>query len=403
MKNQALTTYVIALNNLRRKSRRSAALIFLVALFAFMLFSGSILIKSLENGLNSLSDRLGADIMAVPYGYEAKLQEALLRGEPSTFYFNSGVAEAIAGVEGVQRTSPQIYVATLRAGCCSYPIQLIGYDPETDFIIRPWVSSMVDPKLADGDIYVGSSINAEPGQELQFFGLTFRVAARLDKTGMGFDTSVFMSLDTARKAAREAERLQQNPLAQDANLISSVMIRLANGYDVKEVANRILQAYALDGVHVVVAKNVISDVSGSLQGLTVYVAILAGILGLVSVIVLVIVFSVTFAERKREFSLYRVLGATKRKLAGIVLMEAVLIGLAGALSGIAAAALVVFPFSMYIQSVVGLPYLQPSAGMILLIGGICFLISFLTGPLSSLYTVLKLGKFELYTAIRENE
>ncbi len=403
MKQLSLTTYVIALNNLRRKKGRSLSLILLSALFSFMLFGGAILIKSLENGVTSLSNRLGADIMAVPYGYEADLQSALLRGEPSTFYFDSGVTDDVAGIEGVQRTSPQIYIATLRAGCCSYPIQLIGYDPETDFIIQPWLSSQVGDPLAEGDIYVGSSINAEPGQMLKFFGITFRVAARLDKTGMGFDTSVFMNLDTARKAARESERLQENPVAQDENLISSVMIKLANGYDVKEVANRILQAYALEGVHVVVAKNVISDVSGSLNGLTVYIVILAAVLGVLSVVVLGVVFSVTFSERRKEFSLYRVLGATKGKLAGLVMMESVLISLAGSLSGIAAAALVVFPFSTYIQSIVNLPYLQPSVGVILAAAGISFLISFLTGPLAALCTALKLGKFEIYTAIRENE
>ena len=120
-------------------------------------------------------------------------------------------------------------------------------------------------------------------------------------------------------------------------------------------------------------------------------------------VVLGVVFSVTFSERRKEFSLYRVLGATKGKLAGLVMMESVLISLAGSLSGIAAAALVVFPFSTYIQSIVNLPYLQPSVGVILAAAGISFLISFLTGPLAALCTALKLGKFEIYTAIRENE
>ncbi len=80
MDNKPLTTVSIAIRNLKRKPFRTVSLILLVSIFSFVLFGGTMLSKNLENGMNNLSKRLGADILAVPYGYEANIQSALLRG-----------------------------------------------------------------------------------------------------------------------------------------------------------------------------------------------------------------------------------------------------------------------------------------------------------------------------------
>jgi putative ABC transport system permease protein len=403
MDQQPLTTVQIAIHHLKHKPFRTASLILVVALFAFTLFGGTVLSKSLENGMNNLSKRLGADILAVPYGYEADIQSALLRGEPSTFYFDAATTEKVAGVAGVSRVSPQLYLATLRAGCCSYPIQLIGFDPKTDFVIQPWLSNALHRPLADGEIVVGNSINAKAGQKLKFFGQIFGIAARLDKTGMGFDTSVFMNLATAKQVARESERLQAHPVAEKEDLISSVTVKIKDGYDVKNVANNILQAYARAGVHVVVAQNMISEISGSLRGLITYIYILAGVLWILAVGVLIIVFAVTFNGRKREFNIFRVLGAPRSKLVKLILGESSLISLIGAVAGTITAALLVFPFSAYIGARLGLPYLQPSYGTIFIVAAMSLLMSFIIGPLASAYAAVKIGSSEIYTVMRENE
>ncbi|WP_313187027.1 ABC transporter permease [Lacrimispora sp.] len=403
MDRKPLTTVSIAIHNLKHKPFRTTGLILLVALFAFTLFGGTVLSKSLENGMNSLSKRMGADILAVPYGYEADIQSALLRGEPSTFYFDAGTTEKVAAINGVEKVSPQLYIATLDADCCAYPIQLIGFDPKTDFVIQPWLSDSLDHPLADGEIVIGCNLNAKVGQKLTFFNQTFLITAQLDKTGMGFDTSVFMNLTTAKQAARESERQKAHPVAKDADLISSVMVKIKNGYDGKDVANNILKAYAKENVHVVVAKNMISNISGNLQGLTTYIYILTGILWVLAVGVLIIVFSVTLNGRKREFSVFRVLGATKRKLVSLILSESCLVSIFGTIAGMAAAAFVVFPFSTYISSLLGLPYLQPSHGTLSGVAVMSFMISFTIGPLASVYAAIKIGSSEIYTVMKEGE
>ena len=76
MDNKPLNTVNIAFHTLKRKPFRTTGLILLVALFAFTLFGGTVLSKSMENGMDNLSKRMGADILAVPYGYEADIQSA---------------------------------------------------------------------------------------------------------------------------------------------------------------------------------------------------------------------------------------------------------------------------------------------------------------------------------------
>ena len=73
-----LDTFTLAKLNILRKPFRSASLAFLTFALAFTLFTGSFLVKSLKEGLASLSNRLGADIIVVPQGYDSKIEGALL-------------------------------------------------------------------------------------------------------------------------------------------------------------------------------------------------------------------------------------------------------------------------------------------------------------------------------------
>jgi putative ABC transport system permease protein len=86
MKQTPLTSRQLSFYNLRRRPFRTFCLILVVAVLAFTLFGGSILTISLRNGMSSLQQRLGADLMVVPKGYEADMTGVLLRGEPSYFY-----------------------------------------------------------------------------------------------------------------------------------------------------------------------------------------------------------------------------------------------------------------------------------------------------------------------------
>lgn len=340
MHDYSLTPLKLGLFNLKRNGFRTAALIFLITAVAFTLFSGSFLLYSLNNGINSLSARMGADLMVVPYGYEKNMQNVLLRGEPSGFYFEKDILEKVRGLDGISQASPQLYLATLSAGCCAYPLQMIGFDPQTDFVIQPWISKPQKKALGSGEIVVGANINALPGQSLMFFGQNFKVAARLGKTGMGFDNSVFMTIATANNLVATADIFKNHPLSGQNEKYSSIVVKTVEGGDVK--------------------------------------------------------------ARQKELAIFRVLGARKSFLRNMLLWEATWLSLSGALIGTLLALIIMWPFSAYISNELSLPYLEPELWEILVIAVLCCSITFLLGPFSSAYSLYQLNKAEICQSIKED-
>ncbi len=200
-----LDTLGLAKKNIKNKASRAYPMILLTTILCFVIFLSSFLIISLKNGISSLANRMGADIIVVPEGYDSKITGAILRGEPNSFFFDKSVAERVSKIEGVEKVSPQLYLATLSAGCCSFPIQIIGVDLKDDFIVGAWLTSRIDNKLADNEVIAGYNIQGNHNSEVKFFNQGFKIKAKLDKTGMGFDESVFMSMEQTRKLAKEYE------------------------------------------------------------------------------------------------------------------------------------------------------------------------------------------------------
>jgi putative ABC transport system permease protein len=404
----ALTFGDVAVCNLKRRPFRSVCLISLVAALAFVLFGGSLITYSLINGTNGLAKRLGADILIVPKGYDQTLEGILLRGEPSTFYMSAEWVGKISAVDGVEAVSPHLFVASLNAPCCSVPIQLIGFDQKTDFIVEPWLRTSLPGKLADDEVVIGGAISGKVGGTLTFFDRAYRIAAKMENTGTGFDASIFMTMDAARRAARDyaamlspEESIPSESISSES--ISSVAVLIEDGFTAAGMTRKINNdfGYGQSGIVVVPAKSIVSNVSVGLRALTAFISVLSAILWMLSVSVLTIVFSVILNERKQEFGILRSLGITRKKLIALVLLESGAISLAGAVTGVFFSALLVLPFRIYIQETVSMPYMQPSFGKLLALAAASLLLSFVTGPLASLLSSSKMRNCDVCSIIRE--
>ncbi|MDR1320777.1 MAG: FtsX-like permease family protein [Gracilibacteraceae bacterium] len=399
-----LTFSDLALCNLSRRPFRAAGLILLVAVMAFVLFGGSLIVYSLFNGTDALGKRLGADILIVPKGYDQKVEGILLRGEPGAFYMDAAWLDKIAAVEGVRAVSPQLFVASLNASCCAMPVQLIGFEQKTDFVVGPWLKTARPGGLADGDIIVGGAIAGQIGDTIKFFDRDYRIAAKMDRTGSGFDASVFMNMAAAETAAADCAAVGGTP-PPAAGAISSLMVTVDEGYTAGGVTGRINSefGYGSSGIVVLAAKTIINSVSGGLRAIVAFAGALAALLWVLSLLVLSVVFSVVLNERKREFGILRSLGATRRRLVSIVFLESGLVSLAGSAAGVFLAALFILPFRAYIQDIAGMPYIQPSPGQFAGLAAASLLLAFAVGPLASLFSAGKISRGDAYAAIREGE
>ncbi|MDR0583516.1 MAG: ABC transporter permease, partial [Treponema sp.] len=129
------------------------------------------------------------------------------------FYFDAGITGKIAGTQGIACASPQFFLASLSTECCDAAVQLIAYDPATDFTVQPWIAEKYHGSVEDGQVVVGSRITLRPNGAIQLFNHEYPVAARLSNSASGFDTSIFMTMNTMRLLIDRAHGEKYNFLA----------------------------------------------------------------------------------------------------------------------------------------------------------------------------------------------
>jgi putative ABC transport system permease protein len=406
MKKRALDTGLLSLKNLRARPVRTACLMVVAAILAFTLFGGSILALNLRQGLAAMTKRFGADLMVVPAGTSEKAQSILLRGAVSYFYFDAEIAGRVAQTEGIACATPQFFLTSLAEGCCDAMVQLIAYDPETDFVIQPWMAEKYRRTVEDGQVVVGSRITIRQDDTIRLLGHYYPVAARLSRSASGLDTSIFMTMNTMRLLIGRARAEGHDFLADQERemrrgAVSVILAKTDSSIPPARLAQTIDRENT--AVDVVVSQSIFSGISETLGGLTAYIHLFSIVLWVLALIVLAAVFSGSIHERKKEFAVLRILGATRGKLAGMVLAESAIAGIAGGAAGIALASMAIFPFSTLISEGLELPYLDaPLIHIILLVLGSLFL-SALAGPLASIYAARRISGAETYFTMREGE
>lgn len=401
-KSRPLTTSNIAQFNLLGKIWVSAALVTIVAIISFALFGGAILSKSLSNGIKSFEARLGADIAVVPKNQTSAYRNVIISGEPTKFFLSDYIQQEVEQIEGVENATPQLYLSTLSDSCCSEPLQLIGIDFESDFATKAWISKSYNRKINDGELIIGSNIIEDSDNTLTFFNKKMPVAARLAKTATGMDNSIYASIATIRELAKEATKLGYDLSGSNIdNSISSVMVKVKPGYDVDIVCENIMNN--LQNVDVVKSNDMIETISRNMNFFSRIIAITTVALGILAAIILAIMFSININTRKKEFAVLRILGATRKKLMSIVMAESLIISVLGAIAGAIIAAISILPFSSYIGAKMGLPFLLPSFLELAILLVISTIISIAIGPISAIYSALKISRAETYATMREGE
>ena len=390
--------------NLTRKPGRTIALILLTALLALSVFGGSIIVMSLRRGLDSLESRLGADIIVVPSSAQSKasFRNMLLQGTTGAFYMSSDNLTKTLEVEGVEKAAPQVFLASLKADCCSVKIQVIGIDQETDFIVQPWIEESCRPDLGDMDIVVGTNVGSRVGEILKIYDERCHVIGRLAPTGTGLDSAVYCNMDTMRKLLKAAEEkgVTHKIDSDDSDVVSAIYVKVKEGYDIGTV-NSAIQGHTRKA-SAVRTKSMITDVSGSLAGISKTVSYLIAAVWVLSFVILAAAFILIANERKKEFALLRLLGASRRQLSALVRRETAVCSLAGGMLGTGIAALIVFPFNKMIENMLGLPYLSPSGSTILLTALAALFGTVLAGSAASARAARRLSRTDPGTVLREN-
>ena len=396
--------FPLIIRNLARKPGRTTALVLLTAFLAMSVFAGSVVVFSLRRGLDSMESRLGADIIVVPAEAESKasMKNLLLQGTIGTFYMDASAVENIRETEGVWKASAQVFLSSMKADCCSVKVQVIGFDPDNDFVVQPWIAESLNRPLGDMEVVVGCRVETDVGSNFRIYDRSCRVVARLASTGTGLDTAVYCNMNTIHsllQAAEEKGITHKIGSGNVADLVSAVYVRVLPGTDVGLVNSR-LNGHVRKATSIRTA-GMITEVGDSLAGVSKTIAVLIAAVWVLALIILFIAFTMMVNERRRELAVYRLLGMSRRMLSGMVMKETALCSLAGALCGIVLGAVLVFPFSTLIESSLKLPYLTPAAGTIALYAVISAAVTILAGCLAGFRTAFRLSQTDPGTTLRE--
>ena len=410
---KAITTRYIAYSNLKKKKFRTSSLILIIALNSFVILGCLIFSASLKSGINGISSRIGSDLMIVPEGYESKMEGILLYGTPEYFYMNRDIEKSVCKVSEVEAASSQVYLTSVSETCCDFPVQIIGFDNESDFIIKNWAAKKISAKTlksmaeaGDEILLAGHNVNVQKNT-VRFFGMTHNVLGKLDKSGSGMDNMIYTDFQTLKKIFFDAREKGFNFISGDdiETKISVIFVKLKEGSKPDAAALKILDEIEKDfagteKVRIIQGEKFIQNLMQKLSSILIFLYAICILVFLISFMTLSLVFSLSLNERIKEFSILRVLGADFSKLKQIIFTEAIVLGSGGALGGIFFSLLVIIPFNTLIAEKIDLPFAMSGTNQLVLFSFAVFVISTLSAILSSLFSTVKISHLELYGEIK---
>ena len=393
----------LGLKNIRKRPYRSFCLILAALIGSYAVFVGLTLKSSLDHGITRMQERLGADLMIVPEDSEAQARNVLLTGAPEFFYMDRSIAGKVSEINGVENVTTQFYFTSLSSDCCSTRVQLIAFEPGSDFVIAPWIDEKITDDLEHGQVIIGSEVTPLSNGKVKFYGSEYTVAGKLGETATGIDSSVFMTRDTMHLILDDAKAKGYQFLTSedDSGLVSTVLLKLNDGADLRQVEKEIYNAGS--GVKIIETDKLIVEVSSQLESVNRIISLTLAVLLFLSFFTMTLFFSVIFHERKKDFAILRILGTTSRKISCLALSEGFLIGAAGGLAGLISGILTVYPFNRYIENRLNVPYLMPSVPVVILFGLLGIVTVILFGAVSSFLSTISLSHAETYYTMREGE
>jgi len=299
----------LALQNLGRRKARSLLLIAAVALGSGVVFTGAVLMQSIDRSMAVGFTRLGADMMVVPEGALTNITASLLVVEPTELVLDAD-ALAKARITSLGRIAAQKVVRVEHSGIGSHheSADLIGFEPAQDFTVQPWLSEKLNRPMQQGDVILGAARDGVLGSQLLIFGKPHVVYGRLGRTGVGtHERGVFMSFATLDALDEAISGHGTKPAVLAPGKVTGFLAELAPGATPLQARFAILSN--VKGVKVVAGD---TTLSGIRQGLT---ALLDGIVALMvlmfasTALMVSVLFSAIVTERRSELGLLKAIGA----------------------------------------------------------------------------------------------
>ena len=200
-----ISVALLSLKNIRHYIFRygiTFAILFLINIFVF---ASSIIINGAMDGIEIAKNKIGADLVvsSKTENFDEIAENIMYEGLPQTLFVDKKYEESIKSIPHVTRVVSRLYLATLKgASCCDDQVQLIATDFTNDFLLSTVVKSK---ELGLNEIILGSKFAASVGETVKYYGREFVVKEKIENTGTGYDTSGFISYESAKSIMEDKQ------------------------------------------------------------------------------------------------------------------------------------------------------------------------------------------------------
>ena len=398
--------FMLIWNNIARRRTQSTLTVTITALTVAVFVMVMGIFQTVNQGLALSRERLGADAILMPKYSAAKGDDLLFTAIPENIYMPIEVVEQAKQLDGVAAMSPQFYCQTLALGCCDpgEEARIVGYDPETDFILKPYLDEEHQDGINQEQVIVGNAYEDEDlvGMNYMILGRIFKVVSVLEPTGTGMDSTFFMDWRVAQDMCLESEVLRENWTKKDPHdYISVIMIKFEEGVDpdafVRQVEESGMEAKCL------LTGDTISDLQSQLEvTMKVMFALWAASL-LIAVLSLVGRFNALAKERKKEIGLLRAIGLKKGQVFGLIIGETCTMALMGGVLGSAVALICMDPVIEMLKNAFKLSPSVWSTSLALLCGAAGVLLAVVLGFAAAVTPAWKSASMDPQAAITQGE
>jgi putative ABC transport system permease protein len=383
------------------KGRRFSSLLiglFILVLTGFLLGT-TVILRGMEESLRTGMERLGADIVVIPYDVTEQAQKAVMLGRLGTKdSMPADNVHRILEMEAVERVSPQLHLTTIIGSPYSTADELfiVALDPETDFTILSWLKDKLPEPLGIGDAVGGALINtSDSSGHILVNNYQLTLVDNLEPTGIWFDKTLFVTFDTARDMLAN----KAIPGEVSADSITNITVDLKPGYDVARTALEMM--LAAPGIWPVRATRLMATLSAQRAGLIQSLFVALGIIWTLAVVLTGFVFSLIVNERRREIGMLRAAGASRNFIFRLFLTESAILATAGGVAGIILSTFLLYSLRSWLMSAFELRVLFPSLPGFLVFTIGCFLIALVLILPALLYAAIRAGRLDPALAMRE--
>ena len=253
-------------------------------------------------------------------------------------YFTDSDVKTVQRVPGVREVLP-IAIKNGDAECCGEHAGIIieGVDPGVFSRVYETIGAYIENgrSLRNGDRYaalVGYSIahdafgkDLHAGATIYINGARFKVVGTIKRTGGPTDSAAYVPMSVFKEITGESGKY------------SRIVATTSEGASITKIAERIKRALKLhrgqEDFHILTPErmaNMANQIISIIEALLVSIAAIALIVGAVG-IMNTMYMSVT--ERTREIGVMKAVGATKKQIMTVFLVEAGLLGLIGGIVG----------------------------------------------------------------------